>query len=421
MNEFLIIILVLLVADYVLEVVVERLNLAAMRPEIAEEFRDLYDAGKYAKSQKYLRESTRFELLESSVMLPLTVGFLLLGGFAWADRIARLPGWGMIPTGLLFAGSLGLLSTLVSLPFRIYDTFVLEARYGFNKTTVGTFIADLLKGLLLGGIIGGLVLAGILWFFASAGTWAWLYAWAALAVFQLVMLFLAPVVILPLFNKFTPLEDGELRTAIQQYADGQEVSLSGIFKIDGSRRSTKANAYFTGFGRTKRIALFDTLIARHPVPELVAVLAHEVGHYRLGHIRKMIAASLAGSLLMFWILGQFIAVPELYAAFGVAFEPVGGHPPIYAGLIFFGFLYAPISMAISLLSNLLSRKHEFEADAFAAKTTGRPQDLVEALRKLTVDNLGNLTPHPLKVFLEYSHPPVLQRIAALRRGGEPRP
>lgn len=420
MNEFLIIILVLLVADYVLEVVVERLNLAAMRPDIPEDFRDLYDAEKYAKSQKYLRESTRFELLESSLMLPLTIGFLLLGGFAWADRIARQPGWGMIATGLLFAGSLGLLSTLVSLPFRIYDTFVLEARYGFNKTTVGTFIADLLKGLLLGGIIGGLVLAGILWFFASAGTWAWFYAWAALAVFQLVMLFLAPVVILPLFNKFTPLEDGELRTAIQQYADGQKVSLSGIFKIDGSRRSTKANAYFTGFGRTKRIALFDTLIARHPVPELVAVLAHEVGHYRLGHIRRMLVASLAGSLLMFWILGQFIAVPKLYAAFGVAFEPVGGHPPIYAGLIFFGFLYAPISMAISLLSNLLSRKHEFEADAFAAKTTGRPQDLVEALRKLTVDNLGNLTPHPLKVFLEYSHPPVLERIAALRSGETPR-
>ena len=417
MNAFLIVILVLLVADYALDVVVERLNLRAMRPEIPDEFRDLYDAEKYAKSQQYLRESTRFDLLQSSLMLPLTIGFLLLGGFAWADRLARLPGWGMIPTGLLFAAILGLLSALVALPFSLYDTFVIEARYGFNKTTPGTFIADQLKGLLLGAVLGGAVLAGVLWFFASAGAWAWLYAWGGLTAFQLLLLFIAPVVILPLFNKFTPLEEGDLRAAIQRYADGQKVSLSGIFKIDGSRRSTKANAYFTGFGRTKRIALFDTLIARHSVPELVAVLAHEVGHYRLGHIRKMVAASLAGSLLMFWILGQFIAVPGLYAAFGVPFEPVHGQPPIYAGLVFFGFLYAPISMLTSLLSNVLSRRHEFEADAFAAQTTGRPQDLVEALRKLTVDSLGNLTPHPLKVFLEYSHPPVLQRIAALRRLG----
>ena len=415
MNGWLIFVLAMLVFDYVLDLVVEQLNLRRLSPEIPEEFRGVYDAEKYAKSQRYTREGVRFGLIESSLLLPVTIGFILLGGFGWVDGLARSAGWGMIPTGLLFAGALGLLSTFAGLPFKIYDTFVIEAKYGFNRTTVGTFVADLFKGLALGAVLGGLVMAGILWFFARAGEWAWLYAWGALAVFQLVLMYLAPVVILPLFNKFIPLEDGELRQAIERYAASQNVPLSGIFKIDGSRRSTKSNAYFTGFGRTKRIALYDTLIEKHTTAELVGVLAHEVGHYKLGHIRKFIAVSLVSSLLMFWILSKFIAVPGLYEAFRVPFAPVQGDAPIYAGLLFFGFLYAPISMVLGLLGNILSRKHEYEADAFAASTTGTSGPMIDALKKLSVDNLSNLTPHPLKVFLEYSHPPVLARIAALRR------
>ncbi len=415
MNGYLIFVIALLVFDYVLEAVVERLNLRRLSPEIPEEFRGVYDAEKYAKSQRYLREGTRFESLQSTIMLPLTIGFILLGGFRLADSLARSAGWGMIATGLVFAAILGGLSLVVGMPFKIYDTFVIEARYGFNKTTVATFIADIFKELLLGAILGGAVLAGVLWFFVHAGPLAWLYAWGALAVFQLVLMYIAPVVILPMFNKFTPLEDGELRRAIESYAAEQKVSLSGIFKIDGSKRSTKSNAYFTGFGRTKRIALFDTLIEKHTVPELVGVLAHEVGHYKLGHIRKFIVVSLASSLLMFWILSLFINQPRLYEAFKVPFEGVHGQPPIYAGLLFFGFLYSPISMVLGLLGNMLSRKHEYEADAFAAKTTGTGETMIAALKKLSVDNLSNLTPHPLKVFLEYSHPPVLARIAALRR------
>jgi STE24 endopeptidase len=417
MNGYLIFVLALLVFDFALEFIVERLNIARLSPEIPEEFRGVYDAEKYAKSQNYTREGTRFEMLKSAIMLPLTIGFILLGGFHWTDAIARSAGWGLIPTGLIFAAILGALSMVVGLPFGIYDTFVIETRYGFNKTSPATFIADLAKEILLGAILGGAVLAGVLWFFTHAGNFAWLYAWGALAVFQLALMFIAPVVILPLFNKFTPLEDGELRQAIEKYAASQNVPLAGIFKIDGSKRSTKSNAYFTGFGRTKRIALFDTLIEKHTTPELVAVLAHEVGHSKLGHIKKSIVVSLTSSLLMFWILSRFIGEPRLYEAFKVPFTAVGGHPPIYAGLLFFGFLYAPISLVLGLLGNMLSRKHEFEADAFAAKTAGAAETMIAALKKLSVDNLSNLTPHPLKVFLEYSHPPVLARIAALRANG----
>lgn len=417
MNGYLIFVIALLVFDYVLEVVVEQLNLRRLSPEIPEEFRGVYDAEKYAKSQNYTREGTRFALVETTVMLPLTIAFILLGGFRFVDHIARSAGWGMIPTGLLFAAILGGLSMVVGLPFKIYDTFVIEERYGFNKTTVATFVTDLVKEILLGAILGGAVLAGVLWFFAHAGPLAWLYAWGALAVFQLVLMFIAPVVILPLFNKFTPLEAGDLRSAIEKYSASQNVALSGIFKIDGSKRSTKSNAYFTGFGKTKRIALFDTLIEKHTTDELVAVLAHEVGHSKLGHIKKFIVVSLASSLLMFWILSRFIAEPGLYEAFKVPFEAVHGQMPIYAGLLFFGFLYSPIAMILGLLGNILSRKHEFEADAFAAKTANASETMVAALKKLSVDNLSNLTPHPLKVFLEYSHPPTLARIAALRRIG----
>lgn len=415
MNGYLIFVLALLVFDYVLDFIVERLNLRALRTEMPEEFRGVYDAEKYAKSQNYLRENTRFELLQGTIMLPVTIGFILLGGFAWVDTLARSAGQGMIVTGLIFAAILGALTMVVGLPFKIYDTFIIEARYGFNKTTPATFVGDLVKEILLGAILGGAVLAGVLWFFANAGPLAWLYAWGALAVFQLVLMYIAPVVILPLFNKFTPLEDGELRQAIEKYAASQNVALSGIFKIDGSKRSTKSNAYFTGFGKTKRIALFDTLIANHTTDELVGVLAHEVGHAKLGHIKKFIVVSLVSSLLMFWILSLFINQPKLYEAFGVSFEAIRGQLPIYAGLVFFGFLYSPIGMILSLLGNVLSRKHEFEADAFAAKTTNTADTMIAALKKLSVDNLSNLTPHPLKVFLEYSHPPVLARIEALRR------
>ncbi len=409
MNGYLIFILALLVFNWLLSLIVETLNVRNVSTEIPAEFQGIYDAEKYAKSQRYLRENTRFGQIQAGIMLPLTIAFILLGGFKWINGIAQTAAPdSMIVQGLVFGGILVLLGQLVGLPFSIYDTFVIEERYGFNKTTPKTFVVDILKGLLLTVLLGAPIFALILWIFSAVAS-AWLWAWGALAVIQLFIMFIAPVVILPLFNKFTPLEDGELKTKIQEFAAAQKYTLSGIFKIDGSKRSTKSNAYFTGFGKTKRIALFDTLIEKHTTGELVGVLAHEIGHCKKGHIKKGIIISLASSLLMFFILSLFITKQGLYAAFGIE------GTPLYAGIIFFGFLYAPISMILGLLGNILSRKHEYEADAFAAETTKQPGEMINALKKLSVDNLSNLTPHPLKVFLEYSHPPVLERIKALRK------
>jgi len=256
--------------------------------------------------------------------------------------------------------------------------------------------------------IGGIVFSGILWFFAWAAGLAWLYCWIALTLFQIFLLFIAPVVILPLFNRFAPLEQGELKEKIEQYAAGENFKLKGIFKIDGSRRSTKANAYFTGFGRCKRIALFDTLIAKQTTDELVSVLAHEIGHYKERHVIKQMLISIITTAIMFFILSLFIKNPYLFAAFKM--ERVS----IYASIFFFAFLYTPINMVFEALLNFLSRRHEYQADAYAVSTYKKPQAFIKALKKLTVDNLSNLTPHPLKVFLDYSHPPVLQRIQAIR-------
>lgn len=407
MNGYLIFILALLVFNWLLSLIVETLNVRNVSTEIPEEFHGIYDDEKYAKSQRYLKDTTRFEQIQTAIMLPLTIAFILLGGFSWINDIAQAASGHMILQGLIFGGILMLLSHMVSLPFSIYSTFVIEEKYGFNKTTAKTFVLDLLKGLLLTVLLGAPIFALVLWIF-SAVAYAWLWAWGALSIIQLFVLFIAPVVILPLFNKFTPLEEGDLRSSIEKFAAAQEYTLSGIFKIDGSKRSTKSNAYFTGFGHTKRIALFDTLIENHSTEELVGVLAHEIGHCKRGHIKQGIIISMISSLLMFFILSLFITKEGLYAAFGIE------NTPLYAGLIFFGFLYAPISMILGLLGNLLSRKHEFEADAFAAETTKAPREMIKALKKLSVDNLSNLTPHPLKVFLEYSHPPVLERIKALR-------
>jgi len=408
MNGYLIFILALLVFNRLVSLIVETLNVRHVSTVIPEEFQGVYDDEKYAKSQRYLKDNTRFGQIQAGIMLPLTIAFILLGGFNWFNNIAQTASEHMIVQGLVFGGLLIVLGQLIGIPFSIYSTFVTEEKYGFNKTTPKTFVLDIVKGLLLTVLLGAPIFALILWIFDAVAN-AWLWAWGSLSIIQLFILFIAPVIILPLFNKFTPLEGGELRTRIEEFAATQKYKLSGIFKIDGSRRSTKSNAYFTGFGKTKRIALFDTLIDNHSSSELVGVLAHEIGHCKLGHIKKSIIISLASSLLMFFILSLFITKDGLYAAFGI------DGTPLYAGLIFFGFLYAPISMILGLLGNILSRKHEFEADAFSAETTKEPIEMIGALKKLSVDNLSNLTPHPLKVFLEYSHPPVLERIKALRK------
>ena len=411
MNAYLVIILFILLADYLLDFIVDYLNVKNIDPALPPEFNGFYDAAKYRTSQEYLKENTNFGLFSNTFFTVITILFIMLGGFNLVDLLARHFRQPEIITGLIFAAIIILGSQLLSLPFSLYGTFVIEEKYGFNRTTVKTFILDILKGWLLTALIGGTAFAIVIWFFARAGAWAWVYCWLALTAIELFITFMAPVVIMPLFNKFIPLPAGELRSAIEDYARKQGFKMKGIFTMDGSRRSTKSNAFFTGFGRYRRIVLFDTLIEKHTVAELVSVLAHEIGHYKKKHIFKQLILSLAVSALMLFVLSRFINNPGLFRAFRMQ------ELSIYASLFFFGFLFSPLNLFFSILGNYLSRRYEYEADAYAVTTTGQPEAMVTALKKLTVHNLGNLTPHPLNVFLHYSHPPVLERIRAIKSLG----
>lgn len=404
MNGYLIFILTVIIGGYLLDLFVEILNLHCAGRNLPKEFIGYYDQQRYAKSQDYLKITTRFNLFKEGFSTIVIVSFILLGGFNFVDLFARSLVRNSIPAGLIFVGILVFASQLLGIPFAIYRTFVIEERFGFNKTTIKTFILDIVKSWILLALIGGVIFSLVVLFFEKAGGLAWVYCWGAVTLFQLLITFIAPVVIMPLFNKFIPLEDGELKQQIENYAKSQSFALQGVFKMDGSRRSTKSNAFFTGFGKFRRIALFDTLIAKHTVSELVSVLAHEIGHYKKKHILKNIFISIISSGVMFFFLSMFLKNPNLFAAFKMQ------NISVYASLLFFGFLYTPISMVLSVFENILSRKYEYQADQFAVETYKNPQAMIEALKKLTVDNLSNLTPHPCKVFLEYSHPPVLKRI-----------
>ena len=409
MNIYAIIILAALLLDYILNVWADVLNLKNLKKSLPEEFSDVYEEEEYRRSQDYTRDQTRFGFISSTFSIAVVLAFWFLGGFNWLDQIVRSFGYGELVTGLMFIGIIVVAQTIISLPFSIYSTFVIEERYGFNKTTPGTFAMDRLKGLLLGLILGGPLLAGVLWFFIYAGDFAWLYAWAVVTAFTLIVQFIAPTWIMPLFNKFTPLEDGELRQAIMNMAEKVKFPLQDVFVIDGSKRSAKSNAFFTGFGKNKRIALYDTLIEKHSIGELVAVLAHEVGHYKKKHIQKNMAISILHTGVMLGLLQLFLTIPGLYDAFFME------QMSVYAGLIFFGLLFTPIEMILGVLMQILSRKHEFEADRYAVETTNDPESMVTALKKLSADNLSNLTPHPFYVFLNYSHPPVMERIREIRK------
>ncbi|MCG3114389.1 MAG: M48 family metallopeptidase [Candidatus Manganitrophus sp. SA1] len=415
MNLYGIIILAALLLDYILNLAADLLNLKAMRRELPEEFQGVYDPEAYRKSQEYLRVKTRFGILTATVGLIALLAFWFSGGFNLIDQWARSGGVGPIMTGLAYIGILVFLRGLLSLPFQIYDTFVIEERFGFNKMTPATFVADLIKGTVLGLLLGGPLLAGILFFFHFAGELAWLYAWAAFTLFVFFVQFIAPTWIMPIFNKFTPLGEGELKERILSYARSVDFPVEQIYVIDGSRRSTKANAFFSGFGRHKRIALFDTLIAKQTVPELVAILAHEIGHYKKKHILLGMALSIAHAGLIFFLLSIFLYRPGLYEAFYME------QPSIYAGLVFFSLLFTPVESILSIFLQALSRRNEYEADRFAAETFEQPEAMIGALKKLAVDHLSNLTPHPLHVILNDSHPPILQRIQAIRQAEREHP
>lgn len=408
MNVYFFIILIVLIGSYLVNVLIEQLNICNITNDVPKEFEGYYDAPTYKKSQKYLKETSRYGIIVDTIFTALTVAFIVLGGFNFVDRLARSFNGGEYTTGLIFAGILLLASDLAHIPFTAYATFVIEGKYGFNRTTVKTFILDILKTWLLIGVIGGPIFAIIIWFFEKTGGWAWLYCWGTVTVIQICLLFIAPAVILPLFNKFVPLDEGELKNAIENYARAQNFKIQGVFIVDGSRRSDKTNAFFTGFGKFRKIALYDTLIKKHTVEELVAILAHEIGHCKQKHIIKHLAMSILTSGIMFFMLSLFLNNRQLFTAFRM--EALS----IYASLFFFGFLYAPIEMLLSIFTNAISRKHEFEADAYSINTQKKPEAMILALKKLSINNLSNLTPHPMKVFLTYSHPPVLERIKRIR-------
>ena len=408
-NAFAIIILVALVFEFLLKLVSDLLNLKSSKNELPAVLLGVYKQEAYHKSQEYMCVNTRLSLVESSFNLLILLAFWFSGGFSWFDRVVT--GWNCVPviTGLLYIGILLFVYSIIKLPFDIYGTFVIEERFGFNKITPRTFLLDMLKGFILALLLGGLLLAGILALFQYVGIYAWVYCWAAVVIFSLAMQYVAPTWIMPLFNKYTPMESGELKEAILKYTGSVNFPIKNIFVMDGSKRSSKSNAFFTGYGRNKRIALFDTLIAQHTIPEMVAVLAHEVGHYKKKHILQGMIISVVHTGVLFFLLSVFLNSPGLFQAFGFT------HQPIYAGLLFFGLLYTPIELVLSILMQMLSRKNEYEADHFAAETIEQPQNMIDALKKLSAANLSNLTPHPFYVFLNYSHPPLLQRIQAIQQ------
>jgi len=408
LNWFAYLILVALIGNFFITTWADRLNLKALTPELPAEFAEVYNEADYAKSQHYTRAKTGFGLLTTSFDLAVLLLFWWCGGFNRLDLLVRSFNLGPVPSGLLYLGALLFAKTLVSIPFSCYSTFVLEEQYGFNRTTPRTFVLDLVKGILLAVVLGGPLLGALLFFFDWAGSRAWLYAWGATTSFIVIIQFIAPTWIMPLFNKFTPLADGELKDRIMAYAKSVGFALDNVFVIDGSKRSSKSNAFFTGFGKHKRIALFDTLIARHSVAELVSILAHEIGHYQKKHILQGLAISILHLGTMLYLLSLALGSQGLFNAFGMT------HRSVYGGLIFFGLLLTPLELVLSALMNKLSRHNEFEADRFAVETVGSRDDLILALKMLSVHNLANLTPHPFYVSLHYSHPPLLTRIAAIR-------
>lgn len=404
-----VIILLTLFINFSINVLTNFLNLGNINDYVPEEFKSFYDEKKYKKSQEYLKECTIFDLKVSAFNFVLILLFWFLKGFPFVDSIVRSWHFGPVTSGLLYSGFLLLLKGLISLPFNIYSTFVIEQKFGFNKITPALFFIDLVKTVIISSVIGGALLFLILSFLEYAGNMAWLMCWAAVTIFLLIMQYIVPTWIMPLFNKFIPLEKGELRQAIVSYAKSINFPLKNIFVMDSSKRSTKSNAFFTGFGNNKRIVLFDTLIKEHTTDELVAVLAHEMGHFKKNHILKRIFLAILHMGLIFFLISVFIHSDGLFEAFFM------DHQSIYAGLIFFGMLYSPIDFFISMIMQAVSRKDEYEADRFAAETIHHKEDMINALKKLSVHNLSNLFPHPLYVFFNYSHPPVMERIKAIRK------
>ena len=401
------IIIGILLFDFILERFLEYLNSTQWSDQLPTEVKDIYDEKQYQKQQTYEKANFRFSMISSSFSFILIFLMFVFAGFAVVNNWALLVSDNPIGTALVFFGILLLASDLLTTPFSIYDTFVIEEKFGFNKTTPKTFILDKLKGYLLGILIGGGFLALIVFIYQLTTTDFWVYTWMVVTGFSIFMVLFYSNLIVPLFNKQTPLPDGELKSAIEAFSSKVGFKLDNIYVIDGSKRSTKANAYFTGFGAKKRVVLYDTLINDMTTNELVAVLAHEIGHYKKHHVIWSLLLGTVQTGVMLYLFSLFVGSSNLSAALGVE------KPSFHIGLVAFGILYSPISLVTGLVMNIFSRKNEYEADAFAAKYFNG-NELASALKKLSVKNLSNLRPHPVFVFFHYSHPTLLQRLQALK-------
>jgi STE24 endopeptidase len=408
MNNILIIIYIILLFDFLLERFLSILNSVKRNRKLPAELEGIYDNETYLKSLDYKREYENFGTIAATFSFILIICMIIFQGFAFADQLARSISENPILLCLIYFGLLVFVSDIIGTPFDLYSTFIIEEKYGFNKTTPKLYISDKLKGYLLGIIIGGGLLSVFIWFYLKVGNNFWIYIWIIFTAFSIFMSMFYSNLIVPLFNKQTPLEEGELRQAITEFVTKAGFKLKNIYLIDGSKRSTKSNAYFTGLGPKKRIVLYDTLLKQLNTREIVAVLAHEVGHYKKKHTSIGIVTSIVQMGITLYILSLFIGNPKLSEALSVY------KPGIHIGLIVFGILYSPISTIIGLGMNMLSRKNEYEADRFAA-SFDMAEDLINALKKLTVKNLSNINPHPAYVFLHYSHPTLLQRIRSLSK------
>ncbi len=402
---FLLIIL-FVVADFALEQTLSILNRKMLSPIIPVKLKGIYDDEKYAKQQNYTLTNSRFSDYTRLFTLAIELAMLLLGGFAWVDEWVRTIAQNEIVISLSFFAVLYIGNEILTLPFSIYNTFVIEEKFGFNKTTPKTFVLDIFKSLALSIVLMGGIFTLILWLYQKLGENFWLATWGALSLFSLVMLLFYSEWIVPLFNKQKPLEEGDLRSAIEAFSQKAGFNLKNIYVMDGSKRSTKANAYFTGFGKKKRVVLFDTLIEQLSVEEVVAVLAHEVGHYKKKHVISSLFISFAQSFVLLYLLSLFLKYP-------ISAEVLGASKPsFHIGIVVFGLLYQPVSTLLGLLMNQFSRHNEYQADAFA-NAYGLGGALVSGLKKISVHALSNLNPHPAYVFVHYSHPTLLQRMSKI--------
>lgn len=405
-QQLLYLILGIVIFDYLFDQILDYINLKNSSSELPVELKGIYNDEEYAKSQYYQKVQSKFSFKTAAFNTVISILVIALGGFGLLDGYLNDFISNPILLSLGFFGVLFVLSDIINLPFQIYSTFNIEAKFGFNKTTVKTFVLDKLKGYLLAGIIGFLLGYAVLWLIAELGPDFWLYALILVAVFTLFMNLFYTSLILPLFNKLSPLEDGKLKSQIEAYATKVNFPLDHIMVIDGSKRSSKANAFFSGLGKKKKVVLYDTLIEKQTEEELVAVLAHEVGHYKKKHIVWSLVLSVIQLAFTFFIMSLLIFNENMSLALG------GTNLSIHLNLIAFGLLYSPISRVTGLLMNILSRKNEYEADEFAAKSFSA-LPLQSALKKLSVTSLSNLSPHPAYVFVNYSHPPLLKRLKAM--------